>query len=65
MRKRNSGAGGTDTTYGTTVMAVANNPTFPTSVATPGTTYHYQITATGAAGVTTTSDDATFTTPNQ
>jgi hypothetical protein len=62
---------GTDTTYGTTAMAVANNPAFPTSVAaqltglTPGTTYHYQITATDAAGVMLTSDDATFTTPNQ
>jgi uncharacterized protein YkwD len=62
---------GTDTTYGTTVMGVANNPPFPTSVAAqlsglaPATTYHYQITATDASGVTLTSNDATFTTPSQ
>lgn len=62
---------GTDTTYGTSVMGQANNPPFPTSVAAqltglaPSTTYHYQITAVDAAGVSQTTPDMTFTTPNQ
>jgi uncharacterized protein YkwD len=62
---------GTTTAYGTTAMATPNDANNPNSVAAnltglmPGTTYHYQITATDAQGNTRTTDDATFTTPAQ
>ncbi len=59
---------GTTTAYGMTAMGTPNDMNNPNSVAAnltglmPGTTYHYQITATDAQGNTRTADDATFIT---
>ena len=62
---------GPTTTYGTMLTGTPNNTADPLSVAvnlsglTPGTVYHYLITATDAQGNTQTSGDRTFTTPAQ
>lgn len=62
---------GTTTAYGTTLAGVNNNTANSNSYAaqpsnlTPGTTYHYQVTATDATGTTRSSTDLTFTTPVQ
>ena len=59
------------TTYGMPMNGAPNSKNNPLSMVlqltglTPATTYHYQITATDAAGSTSTSGDLTFTTPAQ